>query len=225
MFGLVKLLTLVSIAAVSVLGICLLAPQGAEQGASPNHLPADFLSASRHSHAQSGEDRYDIAITQVSGANSPENSEATTRSVPVYDNLAYRDYDGSVDSVAKLAESRGTAASALLRGLLDDPSPSIREEAVEALAAIGGDDVYVSLAYALSDPNRMVRQLAIESLAQDGSDEAVGALAITLSEHDEDLRVLAVEELASIGSVASKMLLQRFLSDESRRVRAIVAEN
>lgn len=108
--------------------------------------------------------------------------------------------------------------------LLDDPLPSVREDAVESLAALGNSEAVAGLRYALSDQNDTIRRLAIEGLARIGSDEAIAALVLVLDDPDVDLRELAVDELADIGTETALMVLQAFLADADSRVRELAME-
>lgn len=132
---------------------------------------------------------------------------------------------GSEDAIAALTDADDPMAASLLRALLDDPDPIVREEAIESLAATESPERVMGLGYALSDADGAVRQLAIELLAEVGSDDALLAMAMAMNDPDADNRSLAVEELAIAESTTAATVLQLFLADEDRVVRSIAEEH
>lgn len=123
-----------------------------------------------------------------------------------------------------LQGSNGLRDASAPTAMLDDPSPEVREDAVESLADLGNSEAITGLRYALSDQSNTVRRLAIEGLASIGSDEAIAALVLVLDDPDVDLRELAIDELADIGTETALIVLQAFLADEDPRVRELAKE-
>lgn len=129
------------------------------------------------------------------------------------------------EAIAALGDSQDPLAALMLRSFLDDPNPSVREEVVESLGALGGATGVAGLGYALFDDNVVVRRIAIETLAELATDDAVAALAWTLDDDSSELRELAADELGDIDSDIAITLLQRFLADNHHRVRKIATKH
>lgn len=157
-----------------------------------------------------------VFVRDVSRLSSPERPTTNRERIVIFEAVIPRE---SLQETTVLDDSPAS------RALLDDPQPSVREDAVESLAELGTSAAITGLRYALSDQSDTVRRLAIEGLASIGSDEAVAAIVLVVDDPDVDLRELAVDELADIGSEAAMVVLQAFLADEDPRVRELAMES
>lgn len=128
-------------------------------------------------------------------------------------------------AVLTLADSgsKGEQAMVALAVALVDADAGVREEAVDALADIGGPAALGLLESALRDPDRAVRETAIEAIAGIGGDEAASALTPLLNDADAGLRTDAVDALGEIGGDTATELLQRALADEQAEIREVAA--
>lgn len=128
-------------------------------------------------------------------------------------------------AVLTLADSgsKGEQAMMALAVALVDTDAGVREEAVDALADIGGPAALGLLENALHDPDRAVRETAIEAIAGIGGDEAASALTPLLNDADAGLRTDAVDALGEIGGATAIELLQRALADEQADIREVAA--
>lgn len=133
--------------------------------------------------------------------------------------------DKRLEAISRLASQVDPLAELALVSLLDDHNPSIREETVEALAALGSGPAIQGLGYALSDADVSIRIIAMEMLAEIGTDDAVYSLTMTLSDEDPALREAAVYEIADVDSPAAAALLELFLLDNDPEVRQLAAEH
>jgi HEAT repeat protein/V8-like Glu-specific endopeptidase len=105
----------------------------------------------------------------------------------------------------------------------------IKQEVIQALGRIGGDDpqsVLPLLADALKDINQNIRQNAAEVLGKIGLHadprDVLPLLAKTLEDEDEDVRVAALDALGKIDHADQQFvlpLLAKTLKDKSREIR------
>ena len=109
-----------------------------------------------------------------------------------------------------------------LVGALSDPSPAVREAALDALACIAGAPVVRAVLPALRSDHVPLRNAACFLLAQLG-ETAVGPLAELLTDADKDVRLFAVDALAGIGSRSAEAGIVRALEDADVNVAAAAA--
>ena len=102
---------------------------------------------------------------------------------------------------------------------LDDPDPSIREDAIEALGDRGDPEGISGLQRVLYSEHHWLKLSAIEALADIGTDDAALALGPHLSDEDADMREAVVDALADIGTDAARGYLHQALSDSDPNVR------
>lgn len=118
----------------------------------------------------------------------------------------------------------GRPAAALLLRALGDSDWRVRKTAVEALAAVGDDDVISGLVAALSaHDNAGRRNSAIETLIQIGG-SAVPALLAVLDTPDPDVRKFAVDILGDIRDTRAVPVLMQALDDPDENLRVSAAE-
>ena len=107
---------------------------------------------------------------------------------------------------------------------LDDPDPSVREDAIETLGDRGDAEGIPGLQRALYSEYDWLKLSAIEALADIGTDEAAMALGPLLSDDDSDVREAVVDALADIGTGAARGYVDQALSDSNSHVRATASE-
>lgn len=167
-----------------------------------------------------------IRTTAGSGAPRGGVGKAAGSAALIYQSRPHMRRADRLEAIALLGDMRhGPLVALTLRSLLDDPDSSVRQQAVESLAAFGGIEAVGGLGYALSDIDDRIRVLAIEALAELGSDDATGTLALALNDPSPDVRAFAAEQLADAHSPLAAALLQRFVADDDPRVRRIATEN
>lgn len=125
-----------------------------------------------------------------------------------------------VPYTAHVSEESQRAATAVVS---EDPDPSDRGAAVEALADKRDATSIPTLRLALRDPDQQVREAAIAALVEIGGDEAANALADVLADNEPWLREVAVTALGQIGGDSAIRLLQQALSDDDDSVKDLAA--
>ncbi len=95
----------------------------------------------------------------------------------------------------------GVVAVEALTEALADQRERVRQRAVEALRAIGGDEAMKTLAFLFADETRepSVRDVAARAIGEMGGDGAVAAILPGLSANNWQIRVAAVESLRQLG--------------------------
>jgi hypothetical protein len=123
--------------------------------------------------------------------------------------------------VVKLGRERdGAAGPALVRVLVDDPSPEVRARAAWALGRVAYRQAVPSLRAALAgDQARQVRREAALALGDVGGPEAVDTLAGFVADADDQVAAAAVEGLGR----AKPSPVPRALQDATRDARALVS--
>ena len=135
---------------------------------------------------------------------------------------------GSADETTRrfAAEDLGdcgdeTAVEPLV-GALSDPSPAVREAALDALTRIGGEAVVLAVLPALRSENVPLRNVACCLLGQLGQ-TAVAHLSPLLADGDKDVRLLAIDTLANIGSCSAEAAIIRALNETDVNIAAAAA--
>jgi hypothetical protein len=129
------------------------------------------------------------------------------------------------DAAWALGESGLAEVVAPLRQLgLADANEDVREAAIGALGAIGGDEAIHALTVALHDDSAELREEAITALAEVGGDAAAQALAVALHDDSTELRVEAIAALAEVGGAAAVESLAVALRDDDPDVREEAVE-
>ncbi|MCZ6687185.1 MAG: HEAT repeat domain-containing protein [Gammaproteobacteria bacterium] len=117
----------------------------------------------------------------------------------------------------------GQAQMVLADLALNDPSLAVREEAIHAVAEIGGTFAMPVLQQALFDPAPRIRAAAVDALADSAGDEVATVLAFALQDENAAIRLSAVDALGEIGGAAEASFLHQALADEYSVVREAAA--
>lgn len=135
--------------------------------------------------------------------------------------LSGPDSGARLDALIDLATRGGPDAGAELATLaIGDVDPSVRLEAVAALAGKRGEVARHALSQALDDREPEVRRAAVEALADMGGTGTVQVLAGALQDADPAVRAEAVYALGELGGHSAIELLRRTAdTDESAPVR------
>lgn len=126
---------------------------------------------------------------------------------------------GACEAAGELKE---TAFVPSLIGLLQDPDAGVKEAALNALVAIGGETVADSVAPLLRSADPVLRNLAIETLQQLGP-AILPAISSLLHDTDDDVVKFAVDILADMRDVRAVSMLSGLLDHPNPNVRASVA--
>lgn len=128
------------------------------------------------------------------------------------------------------AEAIGTLSSTRrrphhgLRSLLTDPSPLVRIESLESLAAIGDRGSLAQIAALLEDGDPLVRAYAARAIAVlKGSSHAEAIRRALAGEQSDQAREGMVESLFILGDPEAFSKLLCFLSSDDYRIRCAVA--
>ncbi len=125
-----------------------------------------------------------------------------------------------VAAVRVSASRKIPGAEIILKGLLKDPAPIVRENAALALAEFStAENVMAALRNALEDRSPMVRMNAALSLAKTGSSAGVSIAIEGISLPDARVRATACLVIGRAGSERSRVFLERALDDVDSRVR------
>lgn len=107
--------------------------------------------------------------------------------------------EGRLAAMQAVRSNRATLAVEEVIAALDDPSLHVREEAAEALGALGDARAVEALAERLTDPASGIVEQAAEALGRIGDERAVGALGRLLAAGEALERVAAARALGCIG--------------------------
>ena len=99
-----------------------------------------------------------------------------------------------------------------------DQDPYVREEAIIALAGIGGEDAQLAMASALGDEDVPVRELAIQLLAKSDGEILPLLGQVLFGEPDAELRRQAVTYIAQRQGPAASALLEAAVADTDKAV-------
>jgi HEAT repeat protein len=111
----------------------------------------------------------------------------------------------------------GAIAMGSLVGALKDEDAFVREGAIEALGAIGGEQIVQPLIDVLTDRNELLRRSAIKVLGAVGDERAVEPLINTLDDKHETwlVRALAAKALGEIGDRRALESLLAVFNDQN----------
>jgi HEAT repeat protein len=118
------------------------------------------------------------------------------------------------------------AAGEALFGLLGHPSDAVKEAALDACVAIGGEDLDARFREMAGSDDPMDRLMAVYALGRMGLGEHMDIIRLALADEVPDIRKIALESLAdSCGHEEGSLpLIVSRLGDESRDVRLAVVE-
>ena len=126
------------------------------------------------------------------------------------------------DAVIRLGECSSKKAIELLVGLLMDNSPTIKDEAVNSLISIGGEDVAEFVIPLFYDKEVYVSNISVEVLGRLG-EVALPRLCGVLSETDDDVLKYAIDVIGVIGSTEPVASLVPLLKHENPNIRSATA--
>lgn len=135
--------------------------------------------------------------------------------------LADRDWKARLTWVSELGDHVNDEQAAMMLASVAqyDEHPSVRAEALHAIAS-GRAKVHSSVfEQALTDRDVVVRKAAISALENVGGENSLETLAIALRDRDVSVRATAVDAIGEIGGSAARRLLESALGDESAAVR------
>ena len=133
--------------------------------------------------------------------------------------------DSPVERVLMLGEHPDKATMPILKTIVrDDADPAVRQEAVYAMADIGGEADAATIAEALRDPDERVRMAAIDVLSTMDGETPAALLVGALQDGNPRVRLRAVDAFGDIEGPAGSMALQQALSDPDARIRNVAAE-
>ena len=141
----------------------------------------------------------------------------------ICDALSQSDDLGRRRILEKLPACEDVATLAVVATYLGDPTPSVREAAIAALARCGNDAAVEAAAERLRAEEAFERGCALEALVRLGS-PALPTLLALLHDPDRDLRKYAADALARIGDRSALRGLEIKLRDEDVNVAAAAAE-
>jgi HEAT repeat protein len=111
-------------------------------------------------------------------------------------------------------------ARAVLRGLLNDPSPRVREQAAQKLGDLEDKESAPLMAALLADPDSSTRRRAVQALEATDATEYTGDLGRCLvSDGEARVREEAAQALGRLGSPEAVSFLVEALGDSSEAVR------
>lgn len=138
--------------------------------------------------------------------------------------LLYGTLDVRVQSIGTVSGA-GFRAMPVLKELLDDPDPLIREAVVDGLVAAGGARSVSTLKKHLKvEKDKDVVYSVLKNLGAVRSSAGVDVLTSYLTHQNEDLVVVALQSLAKTKSQKSFVEVGRCLTDSRWRVRVAALE-
>jgi protein-S-isoprenylcysteine O-methyltransferase Ste14 len=120
--------------------------------------------------------------------------------------------------------ARGEPAVDLLRGLLRDEDPTLRELAAESLYDLAPPRALPDLTRALEDPSENVRYDVLRALAAIGSPESAGPILPLLNDPALHVRMQALSALAGLGAEEMVEAAGEFLTSPEAWIRIGVLE-
>lgn len=115
------------------------------------------------------------------------------------------------NAVIVLGAGRVRSAVPLIADLIADRD--LREDALEAIAAIGGEDAFDALMSYAVDSDPLVRRAAVSALSGLGTEKAMKAVLPFLSDPSEEVRMEAALALAKFDSDDAKQAIAKMLAD------------
>lgn len=124
------------------------------------------------------------------------------------------------------AQSAPTEAGAVIFGFIDHPYNDVKEAALEACIALGGQEMIERFVAILADPDPIHRLMAVYAVGKMGGREHLELLRRALEDEIPDIRKVAVEAIAGIcgEEPECRACIIGRLSDENSDVRLAVVE-
>jgi HEAT repeat protein len=138
-----------------------------------------------------------------------------------------RDEAGANGLRAAAVEALGRIGSPGTDALLEalrDRHPKLRETAIAALGAVGGERAVSALSETLRDDRSSVRQAGAAALARAGGSAAVPALTGALAHKDPTTRRCAASALGTIDAPEAVNAARRAIADREKSVREAAVE-
>jgi HEAT repeat protein len=123
-----------------------------------------------------------------------------------------------IRSLRRLARFDPEARNAL-RQMLDDPDPSVRREAIDAVGDLGDKEAIPSLMQLLDDGDAESRREAVQNLGKLGAKLAGPSIAELLADPSERVRREAADVLGRLGTKEATAALLGALGDKDEEVR------
>jgi len=144
-----------------------------------------------------------------------EGSEATAYYETVLLHGRVGEKKKAIRSLRHLATAAAVESLALALG---DDDHRVRNAALEALAAIGGDDALAAIASTMETGQPAFGAEAADALAMAGGPSAIAYLALALGDDDPVVRYAAVDALGDFDGPRARGLLERALADPDTEV-------
>lgn len=142
--------------------------------------------------------------------------------------VAQKHNDGSVlkGALAYLGDTGDSSIGETLFGFLEHPYDDVKEAALEACVAIGGDELDARFRELFSSPDPIHRLMAVYAMGKLGIADHVDEIKMALEDEIPDIRKVALEGFASMCVDIGEWMpvLRPRLSDENREVRLTVVE-
>lgn len=139
--------------------------------------------------------------------------------------VALRDGRYSRSRIAAQLDAFPVPVSDLLRPLLDDPDPSIRQWGATLLGRYPDAEIDLELATLIVDEDPQVRSAVLKSLARNGSRFATPAAVTALEDPVWFVRIHAVRALGRLGQVDQAAEVVGLLADPQWWVRTAAKES
>lgn len=123
-----------------------------------------------------------------------------------------------IRSLRRLARFDPVSREAL-RQMLNDPDPSVRREAIDAVGDLGDKEAIPTLTQLLGDSDAESRREAIQNLGKLGAKDAGPAIVGLLSDPSERVRREAADVLGRLGTRDATSALIEALKDKDEEVR------
>ena len=123
--------------------------------------------------------------------------------------------------LAEISDDELEAVRAELAGLLEDPDPSVKTEALEGLVELGDDRVAGVVQDWLTNPDASyepLRHAGIRNAYRLGMTDQLPLIREYLSHGDPFTRMTALTAVGAMGDEASRELVEAATRDENRRV-------
>ncbi len=149
--------------------------------------------------------------------------------VPFFLDVLARHEDGTVLKGAMLflgEKMRVAQAAELVFSKLEHPYDDVKEAALEACVALGGQDLVGRFRVMVKNSEPLNRLMAVYALGKINPEDNLDELKIALEDEVPDIRKVALEAVAGLCGAHNEgmSLLVSRLSDESREVRLAVVE-
>ena len=139
--------------------------------------------------------------------------------------IAARKPESPVQRVQMLGDHPDkTTMSTLTTIVRDGADPAVRQEAIYAMADIGGEANAATIAEALRDPDEGVRIAAIDVLSTMDGETPAALLVGALQDENARVRLKAVNAFGDSDGPTATLALQQALADPDVRIRETAAE-